>query len=243
MVYDKFMFSEEYDRMRNIKYLIKYIPELEYAEALLSKGELFMRSADHFRRLEIQDKDVVSGDVREGIVFDSVFVGLSYPIYCMYSVFEENVIDIDDIKHVMINTEFVEKFINPQKGFIVISEYVSFSSKLHPENFNGYKVKYGLVTYGAASKELNAAILREGNGDSLFIKGSNYEYQNEFRVLLFKNLDKKTTIDDKSNETIMLGYKEHIEHLGSLKEFSKIYDTANIKHIPEYGYCLAIDRI
>lgn len=229
--------------MKNIRYLIKYIPEFEYADALYNNGELFMRSADYFRQLEIQNKDVVSGDIREGIVFDSVFVGLNYPIYCMYSVFEDDVIDIGGIKHIIINLEFVKNFVEKKKGYFVISEYGNFVKRLHPENFNGYGIKYGLVSYGTASKELNRDMLTKGNGGSLFIKSSNYEYQNEFRILLFKNLEKKLIMDNELNETILLGYNENIEHIGSLKEFSEIHDTANIKYIPEYGYCLPIGGI
>ena len=124
-------------------YLVKFVPKYEYA-LTLRNGFLFMRPA-----LKYDGMEGLQGDV-EGIIGviptpedgEIVLVkGHGYPIYCMYSVYNRDI--IDGVIH--INKQAIADF-KCTDGFGVIISYDAFISKI-PLTLAGSNVCFGNVKY------------------------------------------------------------------------------------------------
>ena len=159
----------------NIKYLIKFIPEKQYVESLLD-GNLFMRCARYYQRLEMQ-KGPGQGDLREGSIFPNtmIYKNLDLPIYCMYMVEEDDIVD----GYTMIHPNVVEDF-GCQAGYLVLIDYIHFCNAIKTINTEGHELKGGKVKYGVASSDTSSYLLIENTVDNLFLKDPYFAHQKEF---------------------------------------------------------------
>lgn len=230
----------------NTRFLIKFLKEKKYAVDLCYKGELFMRSADDFIRIEKETNLSGRGDIREGLIFNSVRIGMNFPIYCMYSCFENEIIK-DEI---LINKKVIEDFCDNNNGYLVVIDYVRFMDKMVSENFEGFKISFGEVRYGSANDDYNKDIFRYMKPNALFIKDSSFEYQNEFRILVYKSLelmeDKESidgSIETRFAESPSKKYATHIFKLGDLTEFANVVEVSKLKEYNNTHLALSLKEI
>lgn len=227
----------------NIKFLIKFLKEKKYADDLCSKGDLFMRSADDFIRIEKETNLSGRGDIREGLIFNSIRIGMNFPIYCMYSCFENEIIE----NEILINKKVIEDFCDNNNGYLVVIDYFRFMEKMIIENFEGFKISFGEVRYGSATDDYNKDIFRYMKPDALFIKDSRLEYQNEFRILVHKSLelieDKESIggrIETRCIESPSKKYATHIFKLGELTEFANVIEVSKLQEYNDTHLALSL---
>lgn len=223
----------------NIEFLVKFIPEEDYVDNLVNHGELFLRPLGHYSKLEEDSSDKIRGDKREGLLLNSVRISSNRPIYCMYSVFESDLFS----EGILINKRAVKSFLSEGTGFFAIINYKGFLSQLKSEYFDGYEVIGDIVKYGIIDWETQKKLLISNPQKAAFVKDSDYSYQQEFRLIVQKNLllikdiqatekYKKTYGDD------FYTYSNYTVRIGSLQDFAKKYSIEDLKDYNEAYFIL-----
>lgn len=164
-----------------IKYLIKFVSERDYAESLLD-GNLFMRPVSYYHKLELGQ-----GDLREAAIFDStcIYKNNTLPIYCMYAV---NDSDINN-EEVIIPQKCIKDF-KCEDGFMVLINYELFEPMLSTVNTNGYELGAAKVNYHKLTFDDSEQLLHNDTLMNLFIKHPYFAYQNEYRIVVAKQVYK-----------------------------------------------------
>lgn len=162
-----------------VKYLLKFVREKEYAEALCA-GELFMRPACYYHHLEQGQ-----GDLREAAISHSqcIYKKSTIPIYCMYAVGDSDISN----GTALISAECIWDF-KCEDGYIVVVDFREFENKLRTLNSNGYEVVGGLVNYHRLSQSDTQKLLGDDSVRNLFVKHPVFSYQKEFRVVVNKSV-------------------------------------------------------
>ena len=170
---------------KKIEYLIKFIKEEKYIDGLIENGELCMRPLGYFAELENRTGDISRGDIREGLLFDSVRVCSKFPIYCMYAVFETDLVE----DGILIRKRAVQELddVNGDHCFALIKSD-DFHNQLRSEHFNGIRMDGRLVTYGTLTRESQAEIFTGDHYLAAFVKRTFFEYQQEYRLIVHYNM-------------------------------------------------------
>lgn len=178
-----------------IKYLIKFVSQLEHAEQLIN-GEFFMRPASYYHHLENGQ-----GDLAESALIHSVAIykNTQYAIYCLYSVDEK---DIGNDGNIYISQKCIEDF-HCENGFAVIIDYEKFEKLLPMIQTEGYQLWGGRVRYRKLTYEDMPNMMDMGSIDNLFTKRPYFAYQKEYRIVIAKNVsEEKDHICYKSTSTL-----------------------------------------
>ena len=162
-----------------IEYLVKFVPKHEYAIALLS-GDLFMRPASYFHKLEEGQ-----GDIREGSIFPYAQIRKNdnLPIFCMYMVCSDDITDG--------TTTIPSRVINDFKcgdGYAVIIPYSVFEKRIQKIETGGYGGSHAPVTYRLLQPQEFADFANSKRYENLFIKAPRFSYQKEYRVVIAKTM-------------------------------------------------------
>lgn len=181
--------------IRKIKYLIKFVEKEEYADGMM-QGVLYMNSIDYFR---CGDKGQCNGiyDLVEAFLSIGMAGGVNYPCFCMYAAYED---ECDD-RGIRINSMFLKK-LGARFKWCVVIEASKFESLITDKNcpkveectyLSASSFDYGLITY----KDINQMdeverIDRFFSGDfrHLFQKQHKFQYQQEYRIVVFKSCKK-----------------------------------------------------
>ena len=206
--------------LNTIKYLIKFIPERKYAEALLD-GDLFMRCAAYYHQLERQEGPG-KGDLREGTIFHNtmIYKYIDAPIYCMYMVEQDDITD----GYTLIKHSVVDDF-KCRNGYLVLMEYPQFAEAIKSIYTGGIEMRGGKVQYGIASNEISSHLLNDCTADNLFIKDPYFSEQKEFRLIVLDSIPGRASLDIKD-----LHRTYHIP--GGTRAFSKLF---YIPSVPSVG--------
>ncbi|MDD3645658.1 MAG: hypothetical protein PHR19_09050 [Bacteroidales bacterium] len=220
----------------SIEFLVKFIPEEKYLDNLINHGELFLRPLGYYSRLEKESSDNIRGDIREGSLFNCIRIGSNRPIYCMYSVFENDIIP----GGILINKRAIENFLLEGKGFFALINYKDFISQLKLSYFDGYEVIGDIVRYGEIDLETQKKLFTSNSQKSVFVKSTDFSYQQEFRLLVQRNLpmikDIQATEEYRkthdSDIPDIYTYTHYTVRIGSLQDFAKKY---SIKDLIDYN--------
>lgn len=216
-----------------IKYLIKFIPEEEFIDRLIDKGELYMRPLGHFAELEEQQGDSVRGDIREGLLLDCARICAQSPIYCMYAVFDNDVVS----DGVLINKRAVQGFFSEGAGYFALINYSDFISQPKADHFDGCAATFNIVSYGSIDREIQKQWLVEAPQQAVFVKQEGFSYQQEFRLIINKNMtiikDEKIieeykTIHGEYFSHDFYTYDKYVKEIGSLEYCAKKYCTEDL---------------
>jgi len=228
---------------RNIKFLVKFIEEEDYVDSLINHGELFLRPLGHFAKLEKDSSDEVRGDEREGLLLNSIRIGSNHPIYCMYSIFESDVLP----DGLLIKKRAVENFLSKETGYFAVIDYNNFISSLKAKDFDGYAINADIVKYGSIDWEFQKELFLSNRQLVAFVKRSDYSYQQEFRLVVQKSLPmikdvqmtkkyKKIHGDNFPHE--IHNYSSYIVKIGSLQSFAKKYSINDLQDYDEKYFLL-----
>ncbi|MCL2663538.1 MAG: hypothetical protein FWE83_09465 [Oscillospiraceae bacterium] len=214
--------------IKDIPYLIKFQGnERTYAEKLISQGQLFMQSAEAYINIEKQTGIKGQGDIREGLVFDFVRIGIDLPIYCMYGVYlhqiEGNTISIDK--------RVVQDFC-PEGGYITLIETMPFINQFKAHCSYTYDI--GMVIYGRKSVAQDKRLL-EKMTSALHYKSEALKYQQEFRIVVGKKLN-RIVIPHEETPWIPKEVIDEGIHYHKFEEF-----TLEIGDISSYSHQISTD--
>lgn len=225
----------------NIRYLVKFIPEEKFIDSLIMEGELFLRPLSYYAHLEKEQSDCIRGDITEGLLL--YCARICSPIYCTYAVFDKEVLP----KGIIINKRAPQSFFGEKKGYFAVINYNDFISQLNADCFDGYSCTCGLVLYGSLSWEKQKHLFVTEPWQAAFVKPSKFSYQQEFRLLVHRNIemikDEKTTEEYKKVHGEYFPhpfytYGHYIPKIGSLQHCAKKYCTEDFADYDDKHFIL-----
>ncbi len=200
---------------REIRYLIKFVSKLQYAEDLIN-GKLYMRPASYYHHLELGQ-----GDIREAALSGelAIYKNSTIPIYCLYSVLQEEIIN----GAICVSKRVIHDF-GCEHGYAVILDYQKFEPLLSHVKTNGYQLDAGLVNYHRITHADFGTLFTDKTLLNLFVKHPYFSYQREFRIVIAKQVYRY-------NEPPI----DHTEYWfeGDLKSLSRIVDISMIPVIDD----------
>ena len=220
--------------MKNVKYSIKFVKKKEHAD-LLYDGTLYMNAANYYAELERISGTRGIGDIREAAISYSKQIQKcpSLYIYCMFAVFDNNIID----NKIKISNEIIKNF-ECIKGYAVVIEYDKFEKALDKLD-SKYSYCRGLVDYKTITEKDTIKFLTSNNNDHLFIKHPVFTPQQEYRIVVEENAkrEKIEKIYDGINCVFLGEYKPKcFKIMEGLKEFTKIYSLETTIKDNEFTY-------
>lgn len=157
-----------------IAYLLKFAPKEAYIDDLL-KGHLYMNAAEYYNGLPGEQGDPLEASM---VLPACIYGNYRLPIYCMYTVRENNIVD----NTVKIPIRMIREF-GCADGWIGIVQYDSFvrlADRYATDDGSIYA--HGPISYGVPGPKLIREIF-EGIPHNLVIKTPKYAYQKEYRII------------------------------------------------------------
>lgn len=157
-----------------IAYLLKFAPREAYIDDLLN-GRLYMNAAGYYHGLPGEQGDPLEASMAPGAC---LYRYTCLPIYCMYTVRENDIVD----NTVKIPIRMIQEF-ECADGWIGIVQYASFA-RLADRHIaeDGSIYAHGPISYGVPGPKLIREIF-EGIPHNLVIKTPKYAYQKEYRII------------------------------------------------------------
>lgn len=158
----------------NIAYLLKFASKEVYIDDLLN-GRLYMNAAGYYQGLPGEKGDPLEASIVPGVC---LYGNYRLPIYCMYTVRENDIVD----NAVKIPMRMIQEF-GCADGWIGIVRYDSFA-RLADRHIadDGSVYAHGPISYGVPGPKLIREIF-EGIPHNLIIKTPKYAYQKEYRII------------------------------------------------------------
>ena len=202
-----------------IKYLLKLVKRKKYADQLLH-GTLYMRPADYYHKEE--NGKIGQNDIREAAVSSKIQVYKHghCPIYCMTAIKEDDIVNGQYI----VSEKCIRDF-DCENGYIVILKFDVFAERLKTLLSEGYCVCGNLVNYHVITWDEMVELMGDNSPKNLFIKPPYFSYQNEFRIVVCKELYK-------INEP-MIDHKEYF-FPSSLRDFAVCRSIPDLYHNGQY---------
>lgn len=210
-----------------IKYLLKFTSKYRYAQDLMA-GKLFMNQAAYFHSIEKG-----RGDVREATFSNTsmAYIHANRPIYCFYMAYNYQIAD----NNIAVDNEIFEDF---RPKYVVVVDYNAYIERLKNKDLKtNYAISFGAVNYKVLTITDSEKILL-GKKSALFYKHPYFSYQQEFRLMVYENLDcitqKKALtggivdVIDKYNKSYYLK--------NDLQGIAKIINVQNCNKLGGYTY-------
>ena len=158
----------------NIAYLLKFASKEVYIDDLLN-GHLYMNAAGYYHGLPGEQGDPLEASMAPEVC---LYGYTCLPIYCMYTVRENDIVD----NTVKIPMRMIREF-GCADGWIGIVQYDSFArlADRHTTD-DGSIYAHGPISYGVPGPKLIREIF-EGMPHNLVIKTPKYAYQKEYRII------------------------------------------------------------
>lgn len=158
----------------DIVYLLKFAPKEAFIEDLLN-GRLYMNAAGYYHSLPGEQGDPLEASMAPGVC---LYGYTCLPIYCMYTVRENDIVD----NAVKIPMRMIQEF-GCADGWIGIVQYDSFAclADRHIAD-DGSIYAHGPISYGVPGPKQIREIF-EGIPRNLVIKTPKYAYQQEYRIV------------------------------------------------------------
>lgn len=205
----------------NIAYLLKFASKEVYIDDLLN-GHLYMNAAGYYHGLPGEQGDPLEASMAPGAC---LYRYTSLPIYCMYTVRENDIVD----NTVKIPIRMIQEF-GCADGWIGIVRYDSFARLADSHIADGGSIyAHGAISYGVPGPKLIGEML-QGTACNLLIKTPKYAYQREYRVIGSQSVEHHLEPDDKHPGCIIEEYGHAELDLGSsLTDFSWKVSVASLE--------------
>ena len=157
-----------------IAYLLKFAPKEAYIDDLIN-GRLYMNAAGYYHGLPGEQGDPLEASMAPGMC---LYGNTCMPIYCMYTVRENDIVD----NAAKIPMRMIQEF-GCADEWIGIVRYESFA-RLADRHIaeDGSIYAHGPVSYGVPGPKLIREIF-EGIPHNPVIKTPKYAYQKEYRII------------------------------------------------------------
>lgn len=204
-----------------IAYLLKFAPKEAYIDDLL-KGHLYMNAAGYYHGLPGEQGDPLEASMAPGAC---LYRYTCLPIYCMYTVRENDIVD----NAVKIPIRMIREF-GCANGWIGIVQYASFArlaDRHTAEDGNIYA--HGPTSYGVPGPKLIREIFG-GIPHNLVIKTPKYVYQKEYRIIGSRPVECRL-LSDENHPGCKIEKYDHAELdlSSSLADFSWKVSAANLE--------------
>lgn len=158
----------------NIAYLLKFVLKGAYIDDLIS-GRLYMHAAGYYHGLPGEQGDPLEASM---VLPACIYGNYRLPIYCMYTVRENDIVD----NAVKFPIRMIQEF-GCADGWIGIVRYDSFArlADRHTTD-DGSIYAHGPISYGVPGPKLIREIF-EDIPHNLVIKTPKYAYQKEYRII------------------------------------------------------------
>lgn len=158
----------------NIVYLLKFAPKEAYIDDLMN-GRLYMNAAGYYHGLSGEQGDPLEASM---VLPACIYGNYRLPIYCMYTVRENDIVD----GSVQIPKRMIREF-GCADGWIGIVRHDSFARLIDSHTTGGEEVyAHGAISYGIPGPKLIEEIF-QGTICNLLIKTPKYAYQQEYRII------------------------------------------------------------
>lgn len=158
----------------NIVYLLKFAPKEAYIDDLMN-GRLYMNAAGYYHGLSGEQGDPLEASM---VLPACIYGNYRLPIYCMYTVRENDIVD----GSVQIPKRMIREF-GCADGWIGIVRYDSFARLMDSHTTDGGDVyAHSAISYGIPAPKLIDEIF-QGKICNLLIKTPKYAYQQEYRII------------------------------------------------------------
>ncbi len=195
-----------------IAYLLKFAPKETYVDDLMD-GRLYMNAAGYYHGLPGEQGDPLEGSMAPGAC---LYGHTCLPIYCMYTVRENDIVD----NTVKIPMRKIKEF-GCTNGWICIVHYGSFTRLADRHIADGESIyAHGPISHGVPVPKLIREIF-EGIPHNLVIKTPKYAYQREYRIIGAQPVECRLMPDEKHPGCKIEEYDHAKLDLGSsLMDFS-----------------------
>lgn len=205
----------------DIEYLLKFAPREAYVDDLIN-GRLYMNAAGYYHGLPGEQGDPLEASM---VLPACIYGNYRLPIYCMYTVRENNIVD----NTVKIPIRMIREF-GCADGWIGIVQYASFA-RLADRHIaeDGSIYAHGPISYGVPGPKLIREIF-EGIPHNLVIKTPKYAYQKEYRIIGSRPVECRL-LPDENHPGCKIEKCDHAElDLGcSLADFSRKVSVASFE--------------
>lgn len=205
----------------NIAYLLKYAPREAYIDDLRN-GHLYMNAAGYYHGLPGEQGDPLEASMAPGAC---LYGHTCLPIYCMYTVRENDIVD----NTVKIPIRMIQEF-GCADGWIGIVQYDSFARLADRYIADGGSIyAHGPISYGIPGPQLIREIF-EGTPRNLVIKTPRYAYQREYRIIGSQPVECRLIPDEKQPGCKIEEY-DHAELVlgSSLADFSRKVPVSSLE--------------
>lgn len=196
----------------DIVYQLKFAPKEAFIEDLLN-GRLYMNAAGYYHSLPGEQGDPLEASMAPGVC---LYGYTCLPIYCMYTVRENDIVD----NAVKIPMRMIQEF-GCADGWIGIVQYDSFTRLADRHTTDDENIyAHGPISYGIPGPKLIREIF-EGIPHNLVIKTPKYAYQKEYRIIGSQPVECRL-IPDENHPGCKIEEYDHVKlDLGSsLADFS-----------------------
>lgn len=196
-----------------IAYLLKFAPREAYIDDLIN-GHLYMNAAGYYHGLPGEQGDPLEASMAPGVC---LYGYACLPIYCMYTVRENDIVD----NTVKIPIRMIQEF-GCANGWIGIVQYDGFA-RLADKHIadDGNIYAHSPISYGVPGPKLIREIF-EGTPHNLVIKTPKYAYQQEYRIIGSRPVECRLLPDENHPSCKIEEYDNAELDLGSsLVDFSR----------------------
>lgn len=189
-----------------IAYLLKFAPKEAYIDDLL-KGRLYMNAAEYYNGLPGEQGDPLEASM---VLPACIYGNYRLPIYCMYTVRENNIVE----NTVKIPIRMIREFGRADE-WIGIMQYDSFARLTDSHTTGGGDANsHSAISYGIPGPKLIDEIF-QGTTCNLLIKTPKYAYQQEYRIIGSNPVECRLRPDTKHPECKIEEYGHAELDLGS----------------------------
>ena len=210
-----------------IRYLLKFVFEKAYAEALLN-GELFMRPACYYHKLEMGQGDIYEAALSHDMC---VYKHSRVPVFCACAVNDREITD----DSFAVSERCIKDF-KCENGYVVILDFQKFEQALSTLLSSGYEVDGGLVNYHKLTFEDMGELIGDNTARNLFVKHPYFSYQKEFRIVVCREVYK---LGDRPVDSIIYRFPRDLTGIAVCKEVAEFKQDAHyLFHVPDFNKCL-----
>lgn len=205
----------------NIAYLLKFASKEVYIDDLLN-GHLYMNAAGYYHGLPGEQGDPLEASM---VLPACIYGNYRLPIYCMYTVRENDIVD----NTVKIPMRMIREF-GCADGWIGIVQYDSFA-RLADRHIadDGSIYAHGPISYGVPGPKLIREIF-EGIPHNLVIKTPKYAYQKEYRIIGSRPVECPLLPDEDHTDRRIENYAHaELDLSSSLADFSWKVSVASLE--------------
>ena len=205
----------------NIAYLLKFASKEVYIDDLLN-GHLYMNAAGYYHGLPGEQGDPLEASM---VLPACIYGNYRLPIYCMYTVRENDIVD----GSVQIPKRMIREF-GCADGWIGILRYDSFARLIDSHTTGGEEVyAHGAISYGIPGPKRIEEIF-QGTICNLLIKTPKYAYQKEYRIIGSRPVECPLLPDEDHTDRRIENYAHaELDLSSSLADFSWKVSVASLE--------------